>query len=402
MKHSRKLNIGIVTTWFERGAAYVSKAYLDTLSRQHNVFIYARGGEAYARADSHWDKDYVTWGQRVRIGVPNFVAWNEFRNWVTQYHLDVVIFNEQQSWDIILRSLRLDILIGAYVDYYTRDTVPFFWLYDFLLCNTRRHYSVFKNHPQALSIPWGTDCTVFDGTYQPVSEASLMFFHSCGGSYHRKGTDLLVRAFQRVHGDARLVIHSQGSMKHNSLIEFANQDPRIEVIEKEVSAPGLYHLGDVYVYPSRLEGIGLTMAEALASGLPVITTDNAPMNEFVVHGLNGRLVPAEKFQRRADDYYWEESICSEEALAQAMQYYVDHRQQLAEFKLQARQYAEEHLDWAKNSAELPGQIVELHRQAKPSALIRAVAWYEYSHYPALVVTALKRKLLRATRFGSYA
>ena len=40
------MNIGIVTTWFERGAAYVSKQYKDSLEEcGHKVFIYSRGGE---------------------------------------------------------------------------------------------------------------------------------------------------------------------------------------------------------------------------------------------------------------------------------------------------------------------------------------------------------------------
>ena len=69
-----------------------------------------------------------------------------------------------------------------------------------------------------------------------------------------------------------------------------NPDPRIEFIEKTVSAPGLYFRGDVYLYPTRLEGIGLTICEALASGLPVITTNDAPMNEFVIDGETGYLV----------------------------------------------------------------------------------------------------------------
>lgn len=43
------MNIGLVTTWFERGAAYVSKAYLNSLKTDNNVFIYARGGENMLR-----------------------------------------------------------------------------------------------------------------------------------------------------------------------------------------------------------------------------------------------------------------------------------------------------------------------------------------------------------------
>ena len=37
------MHIGIVTTWFERGAAYVSRQYRDALAGQHTVFIFARG-----------------------------------------------------------------------------------------------------------------------------------------------------------------------------------------------------------------------------------------------------------------------------------------------------------------------------------------------------------------------
>ena len=55
------MNVGIVTTWFERGAAYVSKAYMQTLSSQHNVFIYARGGEEAGTGDPNWDLPCVTW-----------------------------------------------------------------------------------------------------------------------------------------------------------------------------------------------------------------------------------------------------------------------------------------------------------------------------------------------------
>lgn len=41
------MNVGIVTTWFERGAAYVSRQYLEALRSDSNnsVYIYARGGD---------------------------------------------------------------------------------------------------------------------------------------------------------------------------------------------------------------------------------------------------------------------------------------------------------------------------------------------------------------------
>lgn len=49
------MKIGIVTTWFERGAAYVSRQFMDILKSTDEVFIYARGGEAYAQGNPTWD-----------------------------------------------------------------------------------------------------------------------------------------------------------------------------------------------------------------------------------------------------------------------------------------------------------------------------------------------------------
>jgi 1,2-diacylglycerol 3-alpha-glucosyltransferase len=386
------LNIGIVTIWYDRGAAYVSRAYLDALSPDHDIYVYARGGEVDAQGDENWDKSYVTWGKRLRLGIPTFIAWDDFKGWILKNKLDTIIFNEQHSWDAILRTIKLGIKIGSYIDYYKKETVPFFNLYDFLLCNTHRHYSVFKDHPQSIYIPWGSDCTVYNGSCEPVSKDTVVFFHSCGMSPWRKGTDILVRAFLEVKGSGKLIIHSQVPIKDPVLSDLIRRDPRITLIVKTVDPPGLYHLGDVYVYPTRLEGIGLTIAEALASGLPVITVDNAPMNEFVTDGLNGRLVPVVQYRQRNDHYYWDEGFCSEPALTQAMQDYIDHQPQLGEYKLLARNYALEFLDWKKNAVGLSKFICDSRKLTKPNSLIRSAALYEYPRYPGLIISALFRKL----------
>ena len=68
------MRIGIVTTWFERGAAYVSKQYEKVLEDQGNdVFIYARSGEKYAIGDDNWDKDNVYWSKRYSFPIFNIL-----------------------------------------------------------------------------------------------------------------------------------------------------------------------------------------------------------------------------------------------------------------------------------------------------------------------------------------
>ena len=60
------MKIALVTTWFERGAAYVSRQYRDLLRGDHEVLVYARGGESAARGDPRWDGDDVTWARSSR------------------------------------------------------------------------------------------------------------------------------------------------------------------------------------------------------------------------------------------------------------------------------------------------------------------------------------------------
>lgn len=49
-----------------------------------------------------------------------------------------------------------------------------------------------------------------------------------------------------------------------------------------------------YVVPSAVEGYGHTINEGRAKGAVVITTDKSPMNELVLDGVTGFLVPANK------------------------------------------------------------------------------------------------------------
>jgi glycosyltransferase involved in cell wall biosynthesis len=242
--------------------------------------------------------------------------------------------------------------------------------------------------------------------YGAVQPGFVTFFHSAGMNPHRKGTDQLVRAFARVQGPAKLILHSQVPLEpylqellplYQSLLDKGV----LECLIETVGAPGLFHRGDVYVYPNRLDTLGLTVPEALACGLPVVIPLNAPMNEFIDETC-GRTVQIARRYARTDGHYWPMVLVSEEDLTRQMQFYVDQIGCIEQLKRAAREYAEKHLDWEQNSKIIPGAFEDSRKLAteekavwlsKTQAMERERAhrtvrtWLTY-HHPAVAKAGL--------------
>lgn len=357
IKADRPVNIGIVTTWFERGAAYVSRQYADVLKKDANVFIYARGGEERAVGNPDWDNGNVEWDFTEPFdGYWNTLNLNQFKKWIDKNEIDIVLFNEQVWWEPVLYCAKKGIKTVGYIDYYKKETVEFFDLYDCVICNTKRHYEVFKNHKNALYLPWGTDVNLFKPkSLESVSDC-VTFFHSYGYSPNRKGTDFLLRAFDRLDGDAKLIIQGQIKVEDRfpelqPLIKKLMSKNKLIYISETTKAPGLFYMGDVYVYPTVLDGIGLTQAEALASGLPIIVPDCPPMSEFVNENFSS-VVKIDRFEYRQDNYYWPMCYVDEDDLLKKMQFYVDNFDKIKDLKSMARKYALKNLDWNNNASKL--------------------------------------------------
>lgn len=352
------MNIGIVTTWFPSGGGYVARSYREVLEKDAGVFIYARAGNVM-RGNAIWDDSRVTWApwHYATTGI-----WKKhFVKWIRENRIEVVFFNEQRYWMPLVWAKQVGAYIGAYVDYYTQETVPAFALYDFLICNTRRHYSVFNWHQHCFYVPWGTDINKFS-PMPKKADRPLTFLISSGwdGAYSadneymdRRGTRLAMRAFRGVVGDCRLMVFSQVPLSQCSpeWQKHVKEDPRI-IFKYGTFEPFPFQEGDVYVYPSRLDGIGLSLPEAVSCGLPAIVTDSAPMNEFVEHNVTGTLVPVHRYVCRPDAYYWPESICDVGAMTDIMQLYVDRVINIDQYKQEARSFAIRKLNWNMNANEL--------------------------------------------------
>ena len=140
----------------------------------------------------------------------------------------------------------------------------------------------------------------------PHSDKILLF---TGSIIERKGIDLLTEAFLQIasdHPDLYLWLIGPVSKSENASL---NED-FVAKMKKQVSAAGLsdrvrfeglisdrgdlaeaYQAADVFVFPSRKEGLPNVVLEAMSSGLPVIVSDLPGLKGVVESGENGIVVP---------------------------------------------------------------------------------------------------------------
>jgi glycosyltransferase involved in cell wall biosynthesis len=66
---------------------------------------------------------------------------------------------------------------------------------------------------------------------------------------------------------------------------------RVHLLGRRDDVPALLARADVFVLPSRFEGLPSSVIEAMAAARPIVATDVGGMSELVVDGDNGWLVP---------------------------------------------------------------------------------------------------------------
>lgn len=118
--------------------------------------------------------------------------------------------------------------------------------------------------------PWPVDVERFDFRARTVCRRYLMI-NGRPASRRRKGLDLLLEAARRLPS-IPFVIRSQAE-------DLPPMPSNVELRPAAANNRELYEEGDVCVQLSRWEGLGLPLLECQAAGLPLITTDAAPMNE---------------------------------------------------------------------------------------------------------------------------
>jgi glycosyltransferase involved in cell wall biosynthesis len=110
------------------------------------------------------------------------------------------------------------------------------------------------------------------------------------------GVDVLAKAFVKVasvNPDVNLILlggGSQGAHIRRILMNGGAMD-RVhfggQVGQRDL--PRWYHMADIYISPSHVDGSSVSLLEALACGMPCLVSDIAGNQEWVEEGVNGWL-----------------------------------------------------------------------------------------------------------------
>lgn len=131
----------------------------------------------------------------------------------------------------------------------------------------------------------------------------------------RKGVDILISAFERaLKRDIKAKLHIVGPKNRVD-----NEGHFYETIKQNVIEMGIaedvifyghvdntieyYQSADIFVLPSRQEGLANVILEAMACGLPVIGTRISGTEDIVQNGVNGILVDPGDDRQLADALY---------------------------------------------------------------------------------------------------
>ncbi|HET6829749.1 MAG TPA: glycosyltransferase family 4 protein [Solirubrobacterales bacterium] len=306
------MRIGIVTKWFNRGQAFVSRYIRDALdARGHETFILARPTRDKGPMAAHVDRTGV-WDQPGVTEASDWeVPFGEYERWIADNRLEAVHWDNCYQHEEIARIRGSGVrTVGRFVweMFGADDAGPAGRAYDVLYsltrCEQQRYaelgiespYVRWGLHPELLEV--ASQAQQAASSEQQAADGLVRFYFPGALLGPRKPHKEVVEAFTNAEGDnLRLIFKAQLERRMGYLEKAAAADPRIELVIDDMPTDEhlrLFASCDVCLGPSRWEGLGLFLYEAVAFGMPQISNDSAPMNEVVVDGVNGLLVGDER------------------------------------------------------------------------------------------------------------
>jgi glycosyltransferase involved in cell wall biosynthesis len=130
--------------------------------------------------------------------------------------------------------------------------------------------------PRHFRIPYYCELAAFFAAPRRVRDDGTVVFLFCGQMIARKGVDILLAAFQRLARSARLLLVGREA-ELPALLAALPADARSRITYAGFQAPEdlprFFSQADVFILPSRYDGWGVVVNQALGAGLPIICSD---------------------------------------------------------------------------------------------------------------------------------
>lgn len=220
--------------------------------------------------------------------------------------------------------------------------------------------------------PHGIDNKVFNNQAKPLDEIPKDLFKFlyvggwCQGMNDRKGFQYLIKAFSeefKLGEKVTLVVKFNSS--YNPNINYAQEINNLNlpknglniiIIDKELNKEDVarvYSSCDCFVMPTRGEAFGMTIAEAMSCGLPVITTNYGGQTDYV-NETNGWLINVKEMTPSLSEpkhiyEYTKWAVPDVEHLKKLMRYAFEHKDECKNKGLKGMELIHKEYTWTKTA-----------------------------------------------------
>lgn len=185
---------------------------------------------------------------------------------------------------------------------------------------------------------YGADIERFSfETKEQKSKQDKIIFLFVGKLQAPKGIHYLLEAFKQLKLNRNdIELRVAGSMMNNERLfesykeffTYLGEVPNYKMSD-------IYKESDVFILPTMFDGASLAIVEALASGLPVITTSSAGNSELITDGKDGFVIPTGEIEVLKNKIIW----------------FVENKDKIPSMAIAARKTAE-HTTWEKYDNEI--------------------------------------------------
>jgi glycosyltransferase involved in cell wall biosynthesis len=142
----------------------------------------------------------------------------------------------------------------------------------------------------------GIDSALFKPLVRKQAQGPIKVLFS-GNLTKRKGAHLLPLIAEKLNKGI-IIQYTRGLRTKAAHCTSSRLDDMGAIPYKDM--PALYQQADILLFPTVREGLSLSAMEAMASGLPIVTTDCSSMSELVTEGRGGMLCGIESIDGFAE------------------------------------------------------------------------------------------------------